>query len=689
VSSLLLVAPRRASGQSPATPMPLSFLEINQAVLAKASSFDASVLSPAEAGEVVVQIGAIEGPLASMKALAAARAAEAGSFHKEGFRSPADQLADQLKTGPTSARRTLETGRRLGAQPEVAKAALSGELSPEQTALVAEGVAADPTKAAELIAQARSGSLGELGEQVARVKAAVTDQEARRRAIHARRHLRRWADRDGALQGHLYGHVEDGASLWRMLDPIRRRLAARRDERRAGAPTSEAGAGSDTGASDTGASEAAAGRGRSEREPFEALDYDALVAIAEIAAGGSGELSLEDLLELGLFPQLEASMLAGPRQACSPARTAQHAGGDGPPPGAPAGPPQRSEGPDETSTASAPQRGEQSPGTASAGARAADARAADARAAGSDDSAPPPPAPTRARTGTPPLAAAPAVQPPAPAVQRPSAVSDPQVLEPSPSEGDELVLDESPALDETAPPGSEAAEAPVDATASPGATGPPAGPLPVEAPPPERPPRARLPKLAGSPNKVIVRVDLDAVLRGVALEGELCEIVGYGPVPLSVIDKLTRNGNAFLVGVLTRHNEVLGVYHHRRRANAYQQSALELCYPACAARGCSAKVGLQNDHREDWSKTHFTVFDLLDRLCPHHHRLKTEHNWALVEGTGKRAFVPPDDPRHPRHAGGAGGAGGGRATRAARAARAARVGRRPRGAPASDGADPP
>ncbi|HTW99672.1 MAG TPA: hypothetical protein VMD59_12890 [Acidimicrobiales bacterium] len=146
-----------------------------------------------------------------------------------------------------------------------------------------------------------------------------------------------------------------------------------------------------------------------------------------------------------------------------------------------------------------------------------------------------------------------------------------------------------------------------------------------------------------------MRVDLEVLLRGVALDGELCEIAGSGPVPISVIEKLARNGNALVVGVLTKGRQVLGIYHQRRRPNAYQLSALEFCYPRCAVAGCDARAGLQNDHREDWSRTHFTVFDLLDRLCTHHHRLKTHHNWELVEGSGKRAFVPPDDPRHPRH----------------------------------------
>jgi hypothetical protein len=41
---------------------------------------------------------------------------------------------------------------------------------------------------------------------------------------------------------------------------------------------------------------------------------------------------------------------------------------------------------------------------------------------------------------------------------------------------------------------------------------------------------------------------------------------------------------------------------------------------------------LETDHREDWARTHITVLGLLDRLCRHHHSLKTTKGWALVEG---------------------------------------------------------
>jgi hypothetical protein len=126
--------------------------------------------------------------------------------------------------------------------------------------------------------------------------------------------------------------------------------------------------------------------------------------------------------------------------------------------------------------------------------------------------------------------------------------------------------------------------------------------------------------------------------------------VGYGPVAVSAIDDMIRTADPFLVAVATKGREVVGVAHLARRPTAHQQSALEWLHPICAVEGCSALGRLRVDHRLDWAQSHVTVFDLLDRLCAYHHGLKTHEGWALVEGSGKRAFVGPDDPRHPRRA---------------------------------------
>ena len=131
--------------------------------------------------------------------------------------------------------------------------------------------------------------------------------------------------------------------------------------------------------------------------------------------------------------------------------------------------------------------------------------------------------------------------------------------------------------------------------------------------------------------------------------GEMCDLAGVAVAP-SVIRDLLGSGSAFLAAVIDKGEQVSGVAHFGRRPNSRQETALQWIYPTCAAEGCSQSVRLQRDHRIDWAETRFTLLDLLDLLCPHHHGLKTTKGWGLVEGRGKRAFVPPEDPRHPRHA---------------------------------------
>jgi Domain of unknown function (DUF222) len=165
----------------------------------------------------------------------------------------------------------------------------------------------------------------------------------------------------------------------------------------------------------------------------------------------------------------------------------------------------------------------------------------------------------------------------------------------------------------------------------------------------ERSASIKAPKRKGPPVKLLVRVDLDVLLRGARKGSETCELVGYGPIAVSAIEDLCSMGSPFVAAILTKAEQIAGVAHLGRRPTAHQQSALEFLYPSCAAARCPSQARLERDHRIDWSKSHFTAFDLLDLLCSHHHDLKTREDWALVDGSGKRPFVSPDDPRHPRH----------------------------------------
>jgi hypothetical protein len=393
------------------------FGQFRDALFRYAAGFDASVLSAQQAAAVVADAAAIEKMAATLKGLAASRAAEAGAWREAGERSAAHHLARTTGTSVGQAAEVLDTARRLEQLPAVAAAARSGELSAQQAAAVAAAASADASAERRLLEAAGRSSLGELREECARTTAAaLPDPEARRRQIHAGRYLRAYTDAEGAWNLRMRHNPEVGAEVMAAIEPVRDRLFR-------------------------------AARAEGRREASEAYAADALVELARSGGGGAAA---------------------------------------------------------------------------------------------------------------------------------------------------------------------------------------------------ERSSRTRA--------KIIVRVDLPALLRGRPAEGEVCELAGFGPVAVSAVRDLIDTADPFLAAVVTRGQRVVGVAHMGRRPRAHQQTALEWLYPTCAVEGCSATTFLENDHRVDWAKTHLTVVDLLDRLCSHHHDRKSLEGWALVEGHGKRAFVPPHDHSHPRRA---------------------------------------
>jgi hypothetical protein len=376
-----------------------------------AARFDARLLEPGSSATVLDDVVAIENIAATLKADLLAHAAERGAWREHGARSAAEEFARRAGVRVRDAQAAIETGRRLRDLPATADAAMRGELSPQQTAAIADAASADPHAEARLLEQAECGSLQELRDACAKTKANVTDLEARRRRIHERRSLRNWVDADGAGHLHMTGNPERIAAVVSVVD-------ARRDE----------------------LAKVAGAEGR-----YESLEAHAADALHEL-----------------------------------------------------------------------------------------------------------------------------------------------------------VCCDDQPARV-----------------------------------------KASL--------KILVRVDLDALMRGYPLGDETCEIAGYGPVAVSAVREMVDTGDPFLAAIATRGEQVLGVAHLGRRANAKQQSALEWLYPVCAVEGCTRSSFLENDHREDWSRTKLTLLDWTDRLCNHHHDLKSHDGWALVDGGGKRPFVAPGDTRHPRH----------------------------------------
>ena len=113
----------------------------------------------------------------------------------------------------------------------------------------------------------------------------------------------------------------------------------------------------------------------------------------------------------------------------------------------------------------------------------------------------------------------------------------------------------------------------------------------------------------------LLRVDVEALHRGRVAGGELCEIRGVGPVPVSVAEGLL--GRSVLHLVITRGVDVLNVTHLGRGPTAAQKIALAWASPGCTVAGCW-RTRTENDHREPWAQTRHTRLDELDPLCAHH-----------------------------------------------------------------------
>ncbi len=131
---------------------------------------------------------------------------------------------------------------------------------------------------------------------------------------------------------------------------------------------------------------------------------------------------------------------------------------------------------------------------------------------------------------------------------------------------------------------------------------------------------------------IVYVVDLPAWVRGALLPGEVCHIVGGGPVPLSDI---RRNiADAFIKVVVHDGTKVDTIVHYGRRRPAALQSVLELGSPPefdgviCAHDDCDRRLGRQWDHIDPVANGGPTSKANLQPLCPIHHAEKTERDRA-------------------------------------------------------------
>ena len=144
--------------------------------------------------------------------------------------------------------------------------------------------------------------------------------------------------------------------------------------------------------------------------------------------------------------------------------------------------------------------------------------------------------------------------------------------------------------------------------------------------------RARHRRRAVNADVVIVQ-SAQALRRGHVRPGEVCRVVGGGPVAPSEVEELIAAG-AFVKAVLHDGTQVTHVAHYGRNLTAQQRTALGLGPPPafdglrCTEDGCERRLGLEIDHLDPVANGGPTSLEHLDPKCWVHHQEKTKRDRA-------------------------------------------------------------
>jgi hypothetical protein len=130
------------------------------------------------------------------------------------------------------------------------------------------------------------------------------------------------------------------------------------------------------------------------------------------------------------------------------------------------------------------------------------------------------------------------------------------------------------------------------------------------------------------PCSVSVRVDLAALLRGHAEQGEVCEIDNQGPIPVPMARDMAND--SFLRFIFHRAGDIRAVSHFGRTIHRHLRTALVHRDTTCVVPGCGVSSGLEIDHILPFTEHGPTELDNLALLCHHHHFLKTYEGWQLT-----------------------------------------------------------
>ncbi|HEX2179534.1 MAG TPA: HNH endonuclease signature motif containing protein [Actinomycetota bacterium] len=144
-----------------------------------------------------------------------------------------------------------------------------------------------------------------------------------------------------------------------------------------------------------------------------------------------------------------------------------------------------------------------------------------------------------------------------------------------------------------------------------------------------------------------VRVDHSALTRGHTVAGEICEVPGVGPVPVSTVNEWMKTRDPVVTALLVDGEDIRKVVKVGRSIPGKLEAALVERDQCCVVPGCGEIYDLETDHVVEVARGGPTTLYNLARLCAWHHYLKTHHGYVLKRRLGHWLFedpggVPPD-----------------------------------------------
>jgi len=182
-------------------------------------SLEPAIMRARDAVGVLEAASAVEQKAALIKTLVADRAADDGSWAREGYRTPEAWLSQKTGTSYGEAAGTLGASAKLEELPETAAAVRKGEVSAAQLRELAPAATAE--NEGRLLDAASRENFTQLRKTCVKEKARTRSAEAERarhERIHKERYFRDWTDDDGAYRFEGKATAAVGARIRAALD---------------------------------------------------------------------------------------------------------------------------------------------------------------------------------------------------------------------------------------------------------------------------------------------------------------------------------------------------------------------------------------------------------------------------------------------------------------------------------------